>query len=468
MKYLFMWKKKLFKNTWVYDKWDFEETNPVIYLSFAWYTADQDIKEYIKEELMIFIDDKILSLSDYDNKYNLKYILKSIYKKTGKQTAIIIDEYDKWVLVNLTNVTKAEEMRSFFTSFYSWVKDSDPYIKLFMLTWLTKVLKMSVFSVLNNLEDISYDYRTYNLMWYTQKEIETNFSEEIEEIQKKENVSKEEILEKIRLNYNWYNFGNTDDLIYNTRNINSLALKKVFSFYWADTGIPSSILNYVNKNQINVKELVEKINQNRLIIDETAFTLEDLNNINISVLFTNAWYLSIKTHEDFEYILWYPNKETESVMTKFFVNLVKPNYDYSLMKEISNWLYEWIVNQDKEILEEVFEKMIYEFLWDTAYEWLNRNPEWWFKTFLWMFLRLNNIYYYPELQNLKWRKDLVIPVNNKYYIVEAKVDKTCQEAIDQIDKKYIPQFTDWKEIVKVAFNWDRKKNKIDTLFKVGI
>ncbi len=73
--------------------------------------------------------------------------------------------------------------------------------------------------------------------------------------------------------------------------------------------------------------------------------------------------------------------------------------------------------------------MINKFLSDTAYEWINKNPEGWFKTFLWMLLRLNNIYYYPEVQNLKGRKDLVIPVNNKYYIIEAKVDGTCEAAI---------------------------------------
>lgn len=135
------------------------------------------------------------------------------------------------------------------------------------------------------------------------------------------------------------------------------------------------------------------------------------------------------------------------------------------MKKIANGLYEWITQQDKELLEDIFEKMIYNFLKETAYEWVNNNPEWWFKTFLWMFLRLNNIYYYPEVQNLIWRKDLVIPLNNEYYIIEAKVDKSCKEAIDQINKNYVPQFTDGKKIIKTAFNWDRNNKKVDIVFK---
>ncbi|MDQ7009802.1 MAG: PD-(D/E)XK nuclease domain-containing protein [Candidatus Gracilibacteria bacterium] len=131
------------------------------------------------------------------------------------------------------------------------------------------------------------------------------------------------------------------------------------------------------------------------------------------------------------------------------------------MEDISEELYLGVINQDSELLEEVFQKMIYKFLNETAYEWVNRNPEGWLKTFIGMFLRLNNIYYYPEVQNLKGRADLVIPVNNKYYIVEAKVDESTKAAIQQIDKLYIPQFTDGKEIIKVGINRDRKNKKFD-------
>jgi hypothetical protein len=138
------------------------------------------------------------------------------------------------------------------------------------------------------------------------------------------------------------------------------------------------------------------------MVSETEFKLTDLNNINVPVLFANAWYLTIKKSENNIYTLWYPNKETESVMTEFFIKLIKPNYKIYLVKKISDSLYEWIINKDTKALEEVFDQMIYWFMWDTAYDWVSKNPEGWFKTFIWMFLRMNNIYYYPEVQNLKW------------------------------------------------------------------
>jgi len=465
MKYLYLWKKELFKDLYIENKWDWEKTNPVIYISFAGYTVDQNIEEYIDRNFQIFVDNEIFWLSDFWWKFSLEIILKAVYEKTWKKSAVIVDEYDKAVLVNLTNVPEAEKMREFFTSFYSGVKDNDDKIEIFMLTWLTKVLKMSVFSVLNNLDDLSFDPNSYDLMWYTWDEVKNNFWEEIEKLRKKLNLSEKEVKIKIKSYYNWFNFWNSENTIFNPWNINKLFSKFEFSYYWADTWIPSAILNYVKKNRINIVDLVEKVKSNKLRMRETHFKLEDLKNINVAVLFANAWYFTIKKYEHNVYTLGFPNKETENVMLDFFINFSNPDNDFSLMEDISEELYLWIINQDKKILEETFNKMIYKFMWDIAYEWINKNPEWWLKTFIWMFLRLNNINYYPEIQNLKWRKDLVIPVNNKYFIIEAKVNESAKKAIEQIDELYIPQFTDWKEIVKVWINWDKKNKKFDIIIK---
>jgi len=465
MKYLYLWKKELFKNLYIEDKWDFEKTSPVIYMSFAGYTVDQNIEEYIDRNFKIFIDDKIFYLKDFDWKYNLEIVLNKIYEKTTKKTAIIVDEYDKAVLVNLTNVEEAERMRAFFMSFYAGVKDSDDKIEIFMLTWLTKVLKMSVFSVLNNLMDLSYNSLSYDIMWYNWEEVENNFKEEIEILQEKLNLNQEEIKTKIIKYYNWFNFWNKEDTIFNPWNINNLFINFKFSYYWADTWIPSAILNYVEKKQINVWEIVERVNLNKLKVSETEFKLEDLKYINVPVLFANAGYFTIKNSDNNIYTLWFPNKETEVVMLEFFVKLIKPNYQISFVKDIADELYEWMIEKNSDFLEEVFGKMIYEFMWETAYEWINKNPEGWLKTFIWMFLRLNNINYYGEVQNLKWRADLVIPVNNCYYIIEAKVDESTKKAIEQIDKLYVPQLQDWKELIKVWVNWNRKKKKFEVKIK---
>jgi len=436
----------------------------VLYIDFAGYTADQDLRKYIKDTLQVFIDDHTLWLKDLWWEYLMTTILKNIYEKTGKQAVIIVDEYDKPVLQYLHNAKKAEEMRNFFASFYAWIKWNDDKIKLFMLTWLTKVLKMSVFSVLNNLKDLSFSGMWYNLMWYTQSEVESNFDEEIEEIMKKEWKTREEILQRIKINYYGYNFGKDDDTIYNPRNINNLFLEKKFSYYWADTGIPSAVLHYIDKNSIKVDDFIRKLKEWTLRITETNFKLEDLHNIKPEVLFTNAGYLTILRFdtENNIYTLWYPNTETEKVMDDFLVNLIKPNYDFSEMEELANLIYEGITLKENNMLEEWLNRMIYEFMAETAYEWTNKDPEWWFKTILGLFLRLNTIYFYPEVQNLKGRKDFVIPLWDTYYILEAKVDESIETAMKQIEEKYIPQLRDGKKIIKVGINWAREMQKVES------
>ena len=461
MKYLYLWKKELFKWLYIEDKWDFEKTNPIVYMSFAGYTGDQNIEEYIDNNFKVFVDNQEFKLSDFWWKYNLGIVLAKVYEKTGKKSVVIVDEYDKAVLVNITNIPEAEKIRTFFTTFYAWVKDSDDKIQFFMLTWLTKILKMSVFSVLNNLKDLSFDPNYYDLMWYTWYEVKNNFAEEIKILQIKRKLSNEDVKNKIKSYYNWFNFWDVNNTIFNPWNINNLFKNFEFSYFWADTWIPSAILNYIDKKRINIVDLVEKIKSDKLKLKEIHFKLENLKSINIAVLFTNAGYLTIKKYEHNVYTLGFPNKETENTMLDFFMNLSNPDNDFSLMEDISEELYLWIINQDEKQLEQVFQKMIYEFMWDIAYEWINKNPEWWLKTFIWMFLRLNNINYYPEVQNLKWRKDLVIPVDNKYFIIEAKVNENSQKAIEQIDELYIPQFTDWKDIIKVWVNWDKKNKKFD-------
>lgn len=467
IKNLYLWKKELFKKTWIYDKWNFSETFPVLYIDFVWYTADKDLKEYIDNNLKVFYENKILKLNELWWKYEIWNILNHIFEKTWKQTAIIVDEYDKPVLQNLTNIKKAEEFRDFFGSFYAWVKANDDKIKLFMLTWLTKVLKMSVFSVLNNLQDISFLPISYKLMWYTQDELESNFEDELLELANKLNLDLKNLLKLLKIKYNWYNFWNEFDTVYNPWNINNLIANKQISYYWADTWIPSAVLNYIDKNQIKVDEFITKLNEWDLRIKEIDFKLENLANIKAEVLFTNAWYLTIKKYdiENSIYSLWYPNNETENVMTDFFVKLTKPSYNFSDLEEIANLIYEWIIKCDNEKLKNWLNKMIYEFYENISYEWTKRNPEWWFKTALWLFLRLNTIYYYPELENIKWRRDFVIPVNDKYYIIEAKVNKSTRSAIKQIDELYLPQLQDSKEIVKVWINWNINKNRVESVIK---
>ena len=163
-------------------------------------------------------------------------------------------------------------MRKFFKRIYAPLKSNDANIRLFFLCWLTKIMKMNVFSVINNLDDISLRWPYVDLIWYTQDDVEKNFEKEIKVIAKEQNMSYNDLLNKLKKEYNWFNFGDKKKLLYNPRDINSFINKKQFWYYWADTGIPSGINEYIKENEVDIQEMMDKEKVKELWVDEIELT----------------------------------------------------------------------------------------------------------------------------------------------------------------------------------------------------
>ena len=467
MKSLFLWQKELFDWLFIQNKRDWTQTNPVIYISFASFCKWMDPSEYLLRHTYIYLEDEEYELWSYLWKVDILELLKKIYEKTNKQSVIIIDEYDKPVLEYLADSVKAEEMRSFFRNFYAPIKDSNKYLRFFRLSGLTKVMKMNIFSVLNNLRDVSLNSEYSSLIWYTQDEIEENFAEEIEELTKKEWLTKIQVLQKIKERYNGFNFGDGENKLYNPRDINNLMLNKQFKYYRADTGIPSGIKEYVEAKASDLNDLVEKIRNRKKIITETSLSIQDLKYIDMSSLFFQSWYLTIDEVLDMSYVVKFPNKQADFVFTNFFMSLVQPNPNISNWIIVSNDFYKWLFSNDSEIMQEALHKLIYEQLADTPTDRLSKNPEWWLKSFIWALLRLSTVYRRWEVPGLWVRADLLIvdkqdPEHCR--VVEAKIDKSCDEAILQITNKYEKTVrTKFSKISKIWINRDRVEEKVDVL-----
>ena len=466
MKNIYLSKKELFKWLYIYDKWKFKQY-PVMYISFAWYKKSMDVKEFIKNRWLVYIDDKIIKIGEFE-KFNFWDILEEIKKQTWKQTVILIDEYDKPVLEYLWNIEEAEEMRDFFGDFYAPIKDSDANIKLFFLCWLTKLMKMSVFSVINNLDDISIKWPYVDLIWYTQEDVEKNFEKEIMEIAKEQNMTYNELLKKLKIEYNWFNFGDKNKLLYNPRDINSFVNKKQFGYYWAETGIPSGISDFIKTNSVDIQEMMDREKEKELWLDEIKLRVHNLNNLKVEVLFFQAWYLTIsKIEEDTILYLKYPNNETEQVMIKYFLELsVGAKYNVIQWKKVANKIVEWILQNESAKIQEWINMLIYEILWPTPWSWLAKNPEWWMKALVWVAIRMNNIYRWWETEGIIWRTDMHIPKWDTIYIIELKVDRSVKECIKQIEEKYEKQYKkDYKKIVKIGVNRNRKGKKVGVEIK---
>ena len=134
---------------------------------------------------------------------------------------------------------------------------------------------------------------------------------------------------------------------------------KKFEYYWSNTWIPSAIVDYVKAKNINVSDLIEKIENNELIIDEIEMNLEKLDKIKPEIFFLNAWYLTIREAKNNMYTLDFPNLETKVVMKRFFVELLQPDYDFSTLIKTSDLFYRWITEQSKEEIIEWLELLVY-------------------------------------------------------------------------------------------------------------
>ena len=460
MKYLFLAEKSLFNWLYAENNRNWNTWYPIVYISFAWWWSKDNILNYVLKYWYIFIKNnnqiKQFSIQDFiskDNFTRLSDIVNLLYNKFNKQVVIIVDEYDRPVLNILHKVDEAEILREKFRDFYSWIKDVDSQVRLFFLTWITKILKMSIFSVLNNLEDLFYDPRAYKIVWYTENELNTYFSEELEEVRQFNNLWKEELKNVMKSYYNWFNFWNPNDKIYNPWDINNLMLKKMFGMYWSQTWLPSSIEEYIKAKWIDINDIIQRIYSNELVINEIELNLENLHTISAEVLLLTSGYLTVIDKQMTELLVWFPNKQTEIVVSNYFSKLIYwPEKSIGFI-QLSKTLLKGIKNLDKDLIKK-WVLTILDYVNNVSYERIARNPEWWLKTLIMLTLNLSVDFSISEKHFISWRNDIFLLINWKKYILEVKVDTSLEEL-----KKQLKTYRNQADVL-IWILWDRKKKEI--------
>lgn len=254
--------------------------------------------------------------------------------------------------------------------------------------------------------------------------------------------------------------------MYNPWDVNNFIAQKQLKYYWSDTGIPSAIREYIENSAVDLETMITALRKNELVVDELELRVQDLKRIKAEILFLNSGYLTIKEVLDEKmYLLDFPNKETEVVMLRYFLDLTTQNsLNLFKWKKVANQIANGVLTQNSEDLEEGVSSLIYDLLGNTAYDWINKNPEGWLKSLMGVALRMSSVYYWAEPQNILGRADLHIPKDGKIYVVEVKVNGSATKAIEQIDQKYTTQYqADYDQVVKVGINWDKKKQEVEVI-----
>jgi hypothetical protein len=445
IRYLFEGKKDLFKDLYIYDKFDWDKTYPVVRISFAKDIRNkEDLRNTIYQELeKNYIRNKEkLPKKIKDGAILLEKIIVKISEKKGKQVVILVDEYDKPILDVIEDKKQAEEVRKELKSFYSVIKNLDEYIKFLLITGVIKFSKVSLFSGLNQLKDISLDTRYGNICGYTQEELENNFKEYLEGVN----------LEEVREWYNGYSF--LGERLYNPFDILLYLDSKKFKNYWYKTGTPSFLIKLIKKRQYDITKL------ENMVVKEDILEKFDLEEIRIEALMYQTGYLTIKEayNKEYgeEYRLGFPNKEVRISFNEDILPLVLKD---DIRENIADKIIEILKKEEIEKLREQVEILIS----NISYVYFKEESSYVIAVFSMLYSTGLNVI--TEDNTSKGRIDLTIIVNNSIvYIMEFKViqdEKEKGKAIKQIlQKEYYKKYLNYEKIYLIGIELDKTKKQI--------
>ncbi len=447
IEYLFKGEKELFKGLYIEDKWEWEETYPVVRIDFAKdIVRKEDYKKRIIQELeKNYINNEIEQrLEKEEDEVGLfEKLIISIYRKYSKQVVILVDEYDKPILDVIEDKKEAEEVRKELKALYSTLKGLDRYIKFVIITGVSKFAKVSLFSGLNQLKDISLDERYGNICGYTQEELEIYFKEYLEGVD----------LEEVREWYNGYSF--LGERLYNPFDILLYLDSRIFDSYWYKTGTPSFLIKLIKEKEYDISELENKI------VKKNVLEKFDIEEIRIEALMYQTGYLTIKEvyQKEYgqEYKLGFPNKEVRISFNEDILPLVLKD---EIRENIADKIIEILKGEEIEKLREQIEVLI------SNISYVHYKGESSYVIAIFSLLYSTGLNVITEDNTDKGRIDLAVIVNRSIvYIIEVKVIERQEEkgkAIKQIEEReYYKKYMNYERVYIVGIEINKNKKRIE-------
>lgn len=380
-------------------------------------------------------------------------VIRRAAEKAGRNTVILVDEYDKPMLQAIGNDELQDEYRNTLKAFYGALKSMDRYIRFALLTGVTKFGKVSVFSDLNNLRDISMLKAYERICGITEEELHSVFQEGIRELGAANDMTEEETKAKLKEMYDGYHFNEECVDIYNPFSILNTFANKRFGSYWFETGTPTYLVELLKKDKSSIEDL-EGIEIDRMMLESI-----DTTSTNPIPVIYQSGYLTIKDYDRRfnTYVLGYPNREVE----EGFMNFLLPFYA-TLKNNNSGFEIKKFVRDIESGNTDAFMKRLTTFFADTPYE-LARDLELHYQNVMFILFKLMGFYTQAEYHTSEGRIDMVVKTQDYIYVMEFKLDGTAEEAIRQIESKNyaLPFECDGRKVVKIGVNFSNEKRNIE-------
>src|SRR6056297_2904381 len=434
---MFRGEKELFKDTWLYDNWEFEP-QPVIRFSMS--ELDRTDEKAVEESLIFKMEQYYEAFDIPIKTKNMKLMFSDLLEKVGKKrrAVVLIDEYDKPILDHLEDVEMAEKIRIKLRLFYSSLKDADPYLDFVFITGITKFTKVGVFSTLNNLDDISTWDEVSQMLGYTQKEIERDFEPYLETCESTMAMNRQELYESIKEYYNGFSFDGRH-FVYNPFSILNFLKKHEFDNYWVESGSPSFIVKYAKRHDLKPDQYLGKYVQKTIL---STYEIEGAPPVSFLI---QAGYLTFKDYsQNLGYLVDYPNKEVRDTFSELLM-ISEYNHDFQEANDIRDEIRKALKNRDFERLYEqirrtfsnipytIFEPREKDDAAETERAYIERLEGFYHSVILTMLWAAGVNVRAEELTALG-RSDLILEYNQVVYIIELK-KQSPEVSLRQIKNK---------------------------------
>ncbi len=455
---LFQGRKELFEGLWIAENTDREwNPHPVILIDFNGISHDtpENLKKGLESSLRTIGALYDIQLKESLLKEKFKELILSLHRKTGMPVAILIDEYDKPLIDHLGRGKEALETavanRDILKHFLGVIKDGDvsDVLRFVFITGVSKFSRVSIFSELNNLDDITMNRHYAEMIGYSQHEMETCFVGHIEAFAKEYGQTPEQVLDSLRSYYNGYRFSEKDVRVYNPFSVLKALNEQAFKNYWFETGTPTFLVNLLHENRWYLPTI------ENMQATESVFSVYEIERLQPEALLFQTGYVTVKNVEEGLYTFDYPNQEVKSAFLEIlFYSYTEGNRASSRFVLLSKYLRTEDLNAFIETMTAVYASVPY------APE--SRRDEAYFHTIFYLMVSASGVIAHSEVLTCDGRIDLLVEFPDKIYLIEFKCGQSADAALQQIrDKGYERKYRQsGKKIILMGINFDTEKRNI--------
>lgn len=463
-KELFEGNRPLFKGLWIEDKWDWSKTSPVIHISFARLDYQESgLNGAITSEIKRIAKEVNCSLVATTIKESFDELIRNLHQQHGK-VIILIDEYDKPIIDYLEThlLDQAKANQKILKMFYSVLKDAESMIDMLFITGVSKFAKVSIFSDLNHLTDLTLDRNYATLTGITQEELELYFEDYIQWLLQDFQIEREPLLQRIK---DWYNGFSWDGIhtVYNPFGTLTFLAKRGFSNYWFDSGTPTFLIHMMKKNS--------KFDFENSVTSSALLNKYDLDNLDLVALLFQTGYLTIKKRDFLtdEIVLDYPNLEIKDSMYTYMIDALAPNPDLVSsgvsVLDLSRAFQAHDLLKVRTIINTLFTDLpahLYESNKNDTKKELALSERF-FHSIIHLLFKYLGVFIDSEVHTATGRADSVVQTNAHIYLFEFKYNRSAKAALTQLKtKNYVEKYKiTGKTLIGIGVNFSHKNRCIN-------